>query len=105
MHDSESAWGSQRNDKLSRQMIRPVVQDEQFLMDVAQTRHDPQNLHLWWLGQSGFLIQWQGRHVLLDPYLSDSLTQKYAATDKPHVRVTERIVDPGRLNFIDVVTS
>jgi L-ascorbate metabolism protein UlaG (beta-lactamase superfamily) len=30
---------------------------------------------LWWLGLSGFLIQWQGHHLLLDPYLSDSLTK------------------------------
>ena len=86
-------------------MIRPVLQDEDFLADVAQARHDPENLHLWWLGQSGFLLQWQGRHLLLDPYLSDSLTKKYAATDKPHVRMTERVIDPDRLNFIDVVTS
>ena len=86
-------------------MIRPLLQDEDFLANVAQARHDPQNLHLWWLGQSGFLLQWQGKHLLLDPYLSDSLTHKYAATDKPHVRMTERVIDPGRLNFIDVVTS
>jgi len=43
--------------------------------------------------------------LLLDPYLSDSLTQKYALTDKPHVRLTERVVAPERLNFINVVTS
>jgi L-ascorbate metabolism protein UlaG (beta-lactamase superfamily) len=41
----------------------------------------------------------------MDPYLSDSLTRKYAATDKPHVRMTELAVDPGRLDFIDVVSS
>lgn len=62
-------------------------------------------LHLWWLGQSGFLLQHQGYHVLLDPYLSDSLTDKYAGTDKPHVRMTARVVEPGRLDFIDAVTS
>ena len=39
------------------------------------------------------------------PYLSDSLTAKYAGTDKPHVRMTERAIDPARLDFIDVVTS
>jgi len=50
-------------------------------------------------------VQWRGRHLLLYPYLSDSLTKKYAATDKPHVRMTERVVDPARLDFIDVVTS
>jgi L-ascorbate metabolism protein UlaG (beta-lactamase superfamily) len=60
---------------------------------------------LWWLGQSGFLLQYQGRHLLIDPYLSDSLTKKYAATDKPHVRMTERVIAPERLDFIDVVTS
>lgn len=86
-------------------MIRPVLQDEEFLTDVAAARHDLENLHLWWLGQSGFLVHWQGRHLLLDPYLSDSLTHKYAASDKPHVRMTELIIDPSRLNFIDVVTS
>ena len=42
---------------------------------------------------------------MFDPYLSDSLTNKYAQTDKPHVRVSERVVDPTLLNMIDVVTS
>ncbi|HTD88941.1 MAG TPA: MBL fold metallo-hydrolase [Candidatus Binatia bacterium] len=86
-------------------MIRPVLQDDAFLDSVRETAPDMENLHLWWLGQSGFLVQWQGRHLLLDPYLSDSLTLKYAATDKPHVRMTEIVVDPERLNFIDLVTS
>jgi L-ascorbate metabolism protein UlaG (beta-lactamase superfamily) len=86
-------------------MIRPVLKDEAFLADVRAASRDDDNFRLWWLGQSGFLVQWRGRHLLLDPYLSDSLTRKYAATDKPHVRMTERVVDPARLDFIDVVTS
>jgi L-ascorbate metabolism protein UlaG (beta-lactamase superfamily) len=86
-------------------VIKPVLQDDDFLADVMQARNDAENLHLWWLGQSGFLVQWHHHHLLLDPYLSDSLTQKYAATDKPHVRMTERVVAPDRLDFIDVVTS
>jgi len=86
-------------------VIKPIQQDEDFLEDVRRAREEPERLHLWWLGQSGFLVQWQGRHLLFDPYLSDSLTHKYAATDKPHVRMTERVVAPERLDFIDVVTS
>ena len=86
-------------------MIEPALQDDDFLADVAVARDDFGHFHLWWLGQSGFLLQWQGKHLLFDPYLSDSLTKKYAATDKPHVRMTERVVAPERLNFIDVVTS
>src|SRR5919204_5681192 len=86
-------------------MIRPVLQDEEFLEDVRAARQDAANLHLWWLGQSGFLLQWQGRHLLLDPYLSDSLTHKYAGTDRPHVRMTARVIAPERLGFVEVATS
>jgi L-ascorbate metabolism protein UlaG (beta-lactamase superfamily) len=86
-------------------MIQPKLKDERFLADVREASRDVNHLHLWWLGQSGFLVQYQGRHLLLDPYLSDSLTKKYADTPKPHVRMTERVIAPERLNFIDVVTS
>jgi L-ascorbate metabolism protein UlaG (beta-lactamase superfamily) len=86
-------------------VIKPVLQDKAFLEDVQRAKDDPDHLHLWWLGQSGYLIQWQGHHLLLDPYLSDSLTKKYANTNKPHVRMTERVIAPEQLDFVDVVTS
>ncbi len=84
-------------------MIKPALQDDAFLADVR--RSEPGKLHLWWLGQSGFLLRWQENSILLDPYLSDSLTKKYAGTEKPHVRMTERVIAPERLDFIDAVTS
>lgn len=86
-------------------MKAPFLADDAFLADVATARREADRLHLWWMGQSGFLVAWNGRCVLLDPYLSDSLTRKYAATDKPHVRMTGRVVAPERLDFVDVVTS
>ena len=86
-------------------MIRPVLQDNAFLADVLSARSDRDRLHLWWLGQSGYLVQWQGHHLLIDPYLSDSLTKKYTGTDKPHVRMTERVIAPERLDFVEIVTS
>ena len=86
-------------------MIQPVLQDDEFLADVRAADVNDGDFRLWWLGQSGFLLQWRTRHLLLDPYLSDSLTKKYAATDKQHIRMTARVVDPARLDFIDVVTS
>ncbi len=86
-------------------MIRPVLRDEAILADIADAARATEALHLWWLGQSGFVLQWEERHLLTDPYLSDSLTKKYAGTDKPHVRMTERVVAPEKLAFIDVVTS
>jgi len=86
-------------------MIKPLLQDDDLLEDILRARDQEEQIHLWWLGQSGFLAQWRGRHLLFDPYLSDALTHKYAASDKPHVRMTERVVAPERLDFIDVVTS
>ncbi len=86
-------------------MIQPALSDDAFIADVEAARAETDGFHLWWLGQSGFLVLWQNHHLLLDPYLSDSLTRKYAATDKPHIRMTARVVAPERLDFIDIVTS
>lgn len=85
-------------------VITPVQKDDAFLCD-ARSTDVGDGFGLWWLGQSGFLVKHNGRCLLLDPYLSDSLTRKYAGTDLPHERMTEILVDPGRLDFIDVVTS
>ena len=86
-------------------MIKPALQDEAFLADVRNAASLQDELHIWWLGQSGFLVQWSGRHLLFDPYLSDSLSRKYAATDKPHTRMTGLVISPDALDFIDIATS
>ncbi|MFZ1053393.1 MAG: MBL fold metallo-hydrolase [Candidatus Sulfotelmatobacter sp.] len=86
-------------------MIRPVQSYAALLADIRAADRFDRGFRLWWLGQSGFLLQWQGVHVLLDPYLSDSLTRKYRQTDKPHVRMTELVIDPAQLSFVDFATS
>lgn len=85
--------------------MKPAFQkDGALLADIARTRTEGRT-RMWWLGQSGFLLHTRAGTVLFDPYLSDSLTKKYAATDKPHTRVTERVIAPERLTGIDVITS
>ena len=86
-------------------MIAAFQKDDALLANIAKPAAMPDELRVWWLGQSGFLVKSGGRTLLLDPYLSDSLTTKYADTDKPHVRMTERVIAPERLTGIDVVTS
>ena len=86
-------------------MIKPALQGEAFLADVRDAASSQDDLHIWWLGQSGFLVQWRGSHLLFDPYLSDSLSRKYAATDKPHTRMTGLVISPDALDFIDLTTS
>jgi len=86
-------------------VIRPVQSHAALLDDIRAADRRDGGFRLWWLGQSGFLLQWQGIHVLLDPYLSDSLTRKYSQTDKQHVRMTDLVIDPGQLSFVDMATS
>lgn len=86
-------------------MIKAYKKDEELLQEINSLASNNKNFYLWWLGQSGFLLQWKGKRVLIDPYLSDSLTKKYATTDKPHVRMSERVIDPEMLKNIMVVTS
>jgi L-ascorbate metabolism protein UlaG (beta-lactamase superfamily) len=86
-------------------MIRAVQSHDALLADIHASDRRDGGFRLWWLGQSGFLLQWQGIYVLLDPYLSNSLTKKYSETDKPHVRMTELVIDPARLSFADVIAS
>ncbi|SDT98799.1 L-ascorbate metabolism protein UlaG, beta-lactamase superfamily [Verrucomicrobium sp. GAS474] len=76
-------------------MIIPALQDDALLADIASAPGEES--HLWWLGQSGYLVKSGGVHLLVDPYLSDSLTRKYAGTDKEHVRMTERCLAPEAL--------
>ena len=85
--------------------IDAMKKDKALIEEMNDLSIDTNSFYLWWLGQSGFLLQWKGKRVLIDPYLSDSLTKKYAITDKPHVRMSERVIDPGMLKNILVVTS
>ena len=84
-------------------MITPLQKDDQLLRDIADAAGNA--LHVWWLGQSGFLLKQGGQYLLIDPYLSDALTLKYAASDKPHVRMTECCVAPERLDFVKLICS
>ncbi len=86
-------------------MLPAHQKDDALLADIAVASQDENTLHIWWLGQSGFLVQWRHERMLFDPYLSDSLTQKYALTEKPHVRMTERCISPALLTGITRVTA
>jgi L-ascorbate metabolism protein UlaG (beta-lactamase superfamily) len=86
-------------------MIAAIKKDDELIEEMDSLLGDESHFHLWWLGQSGFLLQWKGKRVLIDPYLSDSLTKKYLTTDKPHTRMSEMVVRPELLKNILVVTS
>lgn len=84
-------------------MIVPLQKDEEFVSDFHGADKVTGAIHLWWLGQSGFLIKWNGHGLLLDPYLSDSITRANKGTDTPYNRISERVVDPLQLSGVDIV--
>jgi L-ascorbate metabolism protein UlaG (beta-lactamase superfamily) len=86
-------------------MLIKAIQKDYVLLDDIKTSETGKGFKIWWLAQSGFLIKWQGKFLLFDPYLSDSLSLKYASTDKPHTRMSELAIDPAKLDMIDIVTS
>jgi L-ascorbate metabolism protein UlaG (beta-lactamase superfamily) len=86
-------------------LIPALKKDEVLIADMDNLLQDDKSFYLWWLGQSGFLLQWNGKRILIDPYLSNSLTKKYATTEKPHTRMSELVVRPELLKNISIVTS
>jgi L-ascorbate metabolism protein UlaG (beta-lactamase superfamily) len=56
-----------------------------------------------WLGQAGFALAHTGRRLLIDPYLSDRLAEKYRGTRFPHVRMMPPPIEPEELHDVDLV--
>ena len=84
-------------------LIQAIQKDDVLLHDI-KTSETGNGFKIWWLAQSGFLIKWQGKFLLFNPYLSDSLSVKYASTDKPHTRMSELAIDPARLTSLHPAT-
>lgn len=62
-------------------------------------------LRFHWLGQAGFILEMAGRRIVIDPYLSDSLAEKYRGTPRPHIRLMPAPIAPGDCLPVDLVLS
>ena len=43
-------------------MIKPALQDDAFVSAVRDADSN-EDFFLWWVGQSGFLVKWQGKQL------------------------------------------
>lgn len=87
-------------------MIEPLYADDAFLENISQMEASSgDRVVIAWLGQSGYLVCHKGFRFIIDPYLSDSLTRKYAETTKPHKRISKMVVSPERITGISFITS
>lgn len=75
-----------------------------FTGPLAAQRHQADTgVSLYWLGQAGFLIQGAGLTLLIDPYLSDSLAEKYRGKPLPHIRMMPAPIAVAELPPVDLV--
>jgi L-ascorbate 6-phosphate lactonase len=86
-------------------LIQPVRRGRELADEIRATRPGSGTLAVWWLGQSGFVIKTRSGTLVIDPYLSEHLTTKYAETDRPHVRMTEAPLRGSDLTGIDLVLA
>jgi L-ascorbate metabolism protein UlaG (beta-lactamase superfamily) len=84
--------------------VEPFLSGAELVAEVRSSTTET-GMHIWWLGQSGFLVQVAGENILLDPYLSDTMTERYAASETPYERITGNVVEPALLSFVDVVAT
>ena len=64
-----------------------------------------EGVRLAWLGQAGFILDTPALRLVIDPYLSDSLAEKYAGTARPHRRMMPPPIAPEALTGVDLVLS
>lgn len=82
-----------------------AVRELPFAEPLAERLASPpgEALVLYWLGQAGFVIDGGGRRLVIDPYLSNSLAQKYRGTPTPHERMMPVPVAPDDIRHVDLV--
>lgn len=86
-------------------MIEPIQAGTEFVNDVDSANPEPGTICVWWLGQSGYIVKSRSGTMVIDPYLSEHLTQKYDGTAKPHIRMTRSPCRGADLQAVDLVLS
>lgn len=93
-------------------MNKPAGQPRVIVEEVAfeeplerrlRSLSDDGAMALHWLGQAGFVISAGGRRLVIDPYLSDTLTEKYRDTATPHIRMMPAPTTIEGLGRVDLV--
>lgn len=82
-------------------VVTPVPFQGPLERQLSAPPGDP--ITLYWLGQAGFVIDGAGRRLVIDPYLSDSLAEKYRGKRFSHERMMPPPVAPAGLASVDLV--
>ena len=76
------------------------------LEEFVHSKDIPQNeVQLAWLGQAGFVIKFNNKLFIIDPYLSDCLSVKYKGKIFPHIRLMKIPLIPENIRDLDYILS
>ncbi len=78
----------------TRPFTRPLFEE---LAVPAQTGR----LNLFWFGQAGFALRTPDQLILIDPYLSNALAEKYRDAEFKHIRMMPPPITPDELRGVD----
>jgi L-ascorbate metabolism protein UlaG (beta-lactamase superfamily) len=81
--------------------LRTIPFDEPLAARLEKGPDD--GVSLYWLGQAGFVIDANGRRIVIDPYLSDSLAVKYRDAAFSHERMAPAPLTQDQLGPVDLV--
>jgi L-ascorbate metabolism protein UlaG (beta-lactamase superfamily) len=82
---------------------RRLSADGSVTVDLLRSATRPSAEFLIWLGAAGFALAANGRLVLIDPYLSDSLAAKYRGRLFPHIRLFPTPIAPREIVGVEAV--
>ena len=63
----------------------------------------PEGINMAWIGQAGFIIKFNQKIYVIDPYLSDFLSKKYKGTIFPHIRLMPTPINPEEFDKLSYV--
>lgn len=88
---------------------RPYLRWESFTeslsrrLDLTSAVPPSGGVSLYWLGQAGFVVDSALGRFVIDPYLSNSLAEKYKGTRYPHTRMMDAPIAPHDLQSVGYV--
>jgi L-ascorbate metabolism protein UlaG (beta-lactamase superfamily) len=80
--------------------MRPELSTRAAGVPLRRQTLGPDELRLHWLGQAGFLLEWEDQRILIDAYLSDWLARENRGKSLPHLRLMQSPAVPEALRDI-----
>lgn len=74
-----------------------------LVRQIDETRVAPGGLHIWWIGQEGFVLKSSRQIIYIDPYLSTYAEKMTAGKPDEHVRIKPAPMEPHDVTHADLV--